>query len=178
MTQLNSEKDGYAAAKLASASTAQNDRLNYDGVYLCPVCRHGHIAALTLMDAFACSFCGHIFTANLQEQSLQVVDSSQPMAWRWNGRTWRLAYQDDLNLTFVIWAVGAALAILPPVLVWLSAHTFPPLPGSTGSWLPLVWIGLTFSLHLTLVLWLVAEHYQFPAYVSAKVQLRQLMGRG
>ena len=30
--------------------------LNYQDTYICPVCRHGQIAALTLMDAFACDF--------------------------------------------------------------------------------------------------------------------------
>ncbi|MBD0269899.1 MAG: hypothetical protein ICV77_16605, partial [Cyanobacteria bacterium Co-bin8] len=41
--------------------------------YLCPVCRHGQIEAMTLMDAFACNFCRHIFEVNLEQQTVQVV---------------------------------------------------------------------------------------------------------
>jgi hypothetical protein len=172
-----SSSPGPKPSKDNAVHPAPPNTLSYDGVYLCPVCRHGHIQALTLMEAFACDFCRHIFTANLKDQTVQVVDSSQPMSWRWNGRTWRVSYHDDFNLTFVIWAVGVALVALPPGLVWLSSHTFPPLDGSQWSWLPAVWVGLTFLAHFLLVLWLITEHYQFPLYVSAKVKLRQLFGQ-
>lgn len=151
--------------------------LDYSGTYICPVCRHGQISTLPLMDAFACDFCRHIFTANLQNQSIQVVDSAQPMSWRWNGRNWRMVYQDDFNLTVVIWVVGLALVSLPPGIVWFSSQVFPPLEGSPGEAVPSIWVALTFIAHLILVLWLIAEHYQIPAYVSAKVQVRQLFGQ-
>ena len=151
--------------------------LDYSGTYICPVCRHGQIETLALMDAFACNFCRHIFTANLPAQSIQVVDSAQPMSWRWNGRNWRMVYQDDFNLTVVIWAVGLALVSLPTSIVWLSSQIFPPLEGSPGEVIPTIWVGLTFTVHLVMVLWLIAEHYQIPAYVSAKIQLRQLFGQ-
>lgn len=146
------------------------------GTYPCPVCRHGQIQTLTLMDAFACDFCRHIFTPNLSEQTIQVVDSSQPMSWRWAGRRWRPVYQDDFNLTFVIWSVGIALIALPPGLVWMSSHTFPPLEGSRWSWFPSVWVGATLMTHVLLVGWLLVEHYQFPFYVATKVRLRQWLG--
>jgi hypothetical protein len=132
---------------------------------------------MVLMDAFACDFCRHIFTPNLHEQTVQVVDSSQPMGWRWSGKNWRPIYQDDFNLTFVIWTVGAGLVALPPSLVWLSSHTFPPMEGSRWSWMPSVWVGLTLTLHFLLVLWLITEHYQFPFYVSLKVKLQHWFGR-
>lgn len=170
----HSEQNSPGDAKRSPKTSPESSNLSYQETYICPVCRHGQIATLTLMDAFACNFCRHIFTANLQDQSVQVVDSSEPMAWRWNGRTWRFAYQDDFNLTFVIWAVGVALVVLPPGLVWLSSHTFPPLEGSAGSWFPPVWVGLAFTFHFLLVVWLISEHYQFPIYVALKVRLRQL----
>jgi hypothetical protein len=157
-------------------SATESRSLSYQDVYVCPVCRHGQISTLTLMDAFACNFCRHIFTADLRKQSVQVVDSSQPLSWRWNGRNWQSAYQDDLDLTLVIWLVGIALVVLPPALIWLSHHTFPPLEGSTWDWFPAAWIGLTFLSHFTLVAWLMAEHYQFPIYVACKVRLRDLWG--
>ncbi len=164
-----------------SSSSAQGAiarrSLNYQDVYLCPVCRHGQISALMLMDAFACDFCRHIFTANLRDQSVHVEDSSQPMTWCWNGRKWQAANQLDVDLTIGIWLVGLALTILPPGLIWLSSHTFPPLQGSAWSWFPTVWISLTFLIHFFFVAWLLVEHYQVPFYISYKVRLQTVLGR-
>ena len=151
----------------------QSRLLDYQETYLCPICRRGHISALTLMDAFACNFCRHIFTANLPEQSIQVADSSQPMAWRWNGRNWQAAHHLDRDLTAIIWLVGGGLMVLPPSLIWLSYQIFPPLDGSTWQQFPLVWVGLTFTSHFLLVIWLLAEHYQIPFYVMLKVRWQQ-----
>ncbi len=151
--------------------------LSFQDEYLCPVCRHGQIANLTLMDAFACDFCRHIFTANLNDQSVQVVDSSQPMSWRWNGRAWQVAHRDEFNLTLVIWIVSIFLVVLPPTLVWLSAYTFPPLPDSGWAWFPIAWAIGTFAIHFFMVFWLMAEHYQLPLYVASKIRLRQLLGQ-
>jgi hypothetical protein len=169
--------DAVISSKRSPSSTPDHSHLDFQGTYLCPVCRHGQITGLTLMDAFACDFCRHIFTANLSDQTVQVADSSQPMSWRWNGRRWQVAYQDELNLTVVIWLVSAALVLLPPALVWLSAYTFPPLPGSAWAWFPTAWVGCTFSIHFLMVSWLIAEHYQLPLYVSTKIRLRQLLGQ-
>lgn len=129
------------------------------------------------MDAFACNFCRHIFTANLREQSIHVEDSSQPMTWRWNGRNWQAANQPDADLTVVIWLVGIALVILPPVLIWLPAHIIRPLEEDSWSWFPTFWVGLTFLTHFSFVAWLMAEHYQLPLYVSCKIRLRQWLER-
>jgi hypothetical protein len=151
--------------------------LSYHDTYLCPICRHGQIAGITLMDAFACNFCRHIFTANLTNQSVQVVDSSQPMTWRWNGRGWQSAYRDDPSLTMIVWIVAIVLITLPASIVWLCSYLFPPLPGSVWAWFPGVWVGCTFGIHLLMVGWLLAEHYQFPLYVANRIRLRQLLGR-
>jgi rubredoxin len=148
---------------------AEHAGLSYQQSYRCPVCRHGQIEALTLMDAFACSFCRHIFTANLQEQLIRVEDSSQPLAWRWTGRTWRPIQQDDFDLTLVIWLVGVALVSLPPALLWL--------PDSTWYWFPLFWTIIAFLAHFSLVLWLLAEHYQFPTYIALRIQLQRWLGQ-
>jgi hypothetical protein len=151
--------------------------LNYQEAYTCPVCRHGSITALTLMDAFACDFCRHIFTADLGNQAVRVEDSSQPMTWRWNGRTWKSAYQVDADLSLIIWLIGSVLVILPPGLIWLSSHTFPPLEGSGWLWFPTVWVSLTFFLHFFFVGWLLVEYYQLPLYVACKIRLQTLLGR-
>ncbi len=160
-------------AQLTPGLVSQSRPLTYQETYLCPICRRGEIAALTLMDAFACNFCRHIFTANLREQSVHVEDSSQPMAWRWNGQTWQAANQPDRDITAIIWLVGSILMLMPPTLIWLSYRIFPPLSGSTWQQFPLVWLGITFTLHFLLVVWLLAEHHQVPFYVMLKVRWQQ-----
>lgn len=184
-----------ASAKGFPRPHEEKTPLNYHGVYLCPVCRHGQISALPLMDALACNFCRHIFTADLERQVLQVVDGSQPLSWRWNGRTWKATHrQDDVDLTWEIWLVSGALVILPPILVWLAYHTFPPTPNQAclslqleqlgrlglmclGYWFPLIWTVLTFLCHFAFVSWLIVEHYQFPVYVMLRVQLQRWLER-
>lgn len=181
MTELSQRDDASstkpAVAKRNKQQAIERRDLTYKDTYLCPVCRHGQIAPLTLMDAFACDFCRHIFTGNLQEQSIHVEDSSQPMTWRWNGHNWKSANQMDVDLTIVVWLVGVALVLLPPALIWLSSHTFPPLHGSTWAWFPAVWISLTFGAHFAFVSWLLAEHYQVPIYITYKIRLRDALGR-
>ncbi len=161
----------------SSVGSSELRSLNYQETYLCPVCRHGSIAALTLMEAFACDFCHHIFTADLRSQSVRLEDSSQPIIWRWNGNVWKAGHQIDADLTIMIWMVGAALVILPPSLIWLSSHTFPPLEDSGWLWFPTLWVGLTFLFHFCFVGWLLAEHYQLPPYIAFKVRLQTLFDR-
>ncbi|MEP0890581.1 MULTISPECIES: hypothetical protein [unclassified Leptolyngbya] len=150
--------------------------LSFQDTYLCPICRHGSITGLTLMDAFACDFCRHILTANLQEQTVQVVDT-QPMTWRWNGRRWLSGTLQNGQFTGLIWLVGIAVVILPPTLIGLSAYTFPPLPGSRWAWFPVAWAWTTLVVHLLMVSWLIAEHYQFSPYITGKVWIRHWLRR-
>lgn len=159
------------SSKLSDRRLEQRS-LSFDSSYLCPICRHGTITSMTLMDAFACDFCRHILTANLQQQFVRVEDSSAPMIWRWNGHTWQTLNQTDTDLAVIIWLVSLALVALPPTLIWLSAHTFPPLPHSPWAWVPGVWSVLALMCHLAFVSWLLMEHYQVPLYVALKVRLQ------
>ncbi|MEO0538727.1 MAG: hypothetical protein AAF215_33320 [Cyanobacteria bacterium P01_A01_bin.123] len=158
---------------LASSVNGASRRLSLDHTYPCPVCRHGQIEALVLMDAFACNFCRHMLSANLAKQSVQVIDSTQPMTWYWLGRHWRSAVQPDFSLSFMVWLVAVALVVFPAGLVWLSAQIFPPLVDSPGQSLPQIWAGLTLVLHGSMVAWLLAEHYQLSLWVAAKVYFRR-----
>ncbi|MBE9080182.1 hypothetical protein IQ241_23320 [Romeria aff. gracilis LEGE 07310] len=170
MSQLPSTNGAVASDSNPSRQLAFHDS------YRCPMCCHGQLSGLTLMDAFACDFCRHIFTANLSAQSLQVADSAQPMAWRWNGQRWRAAQRADLEVTALIWLFGLSLACFPTGIIALSNYIFPPLESSSQSF-PLVWTGLTFLIHGSLVFWLLAEHYQWPPYITAKIRLRRLSER-
>lgn len=143
--------------------------LDYRDVYPCPICRHGDLSALLMTEAFSCNFCRHIFTANVEENTVRVEDSSQPLNWRWNGRSWQAVHRDDLDLTLVLWIIGVVLIVFPPSLVHVICQSMrPPFTALTS----LAWTTVTFLLHTTLVLWLLAEHYHFAPYVSGKAQLR------
>ncbi|HEY9735870.1 MAG TPA: hypothetical protein V6D06_06290 [Trichocoleus sp.] len=147
--------------------------LDNSSTYLCPVCRHGQIEAMVMMDTFACNFCRHIFELNLEQQTVQVVDSSQPLAWRWLGHRWQSVYQGQWDMTLMLWVVVVALVLVPAGLVATSAYVFPPLEGSPGEHLPLYWAIGTLLIHLFMVLWLLSEYYQAPLYVAAKIRLRR-----
>jgi hypothetical protein len=152
---------------------ARKSELSYQGIYACPVCRHGQISELIMVDAFACNFCRHIFTANLKAQSVRIEDSAQPFQWRWTGREWKPLQSLDRDVTLAVWLLSIALLTLPTTLIWLSYHTFPPLPDSRGSSFPLFWIAASLMLHALLVLWLLLEHYQFSPYVSLRLRWQQ-----
>ncbi|OKH35240.1 hypothetical protein NIES2119_20935 [[Phormidium ambiguum] IAM M-71] len=161
--------------KHSSKSALESRKLNFQDSYSCPVCRYGHISVLTLTEAFACDFCRHIFTANLEEQVLIMADSTPPMAWRWNGKNWKIAHQKDLELSFVVWLLGIALVVFPTLIVGVSSYIFPPEEGSYQSSFPIFWLFLTFFSHLTLVIWLLAESFQLPFYTYLKVKIRNLL---
>ena len=153
---------------MANSQSSPN-RLNYHDTYTCPVCRHGQISGMVMMDAFGCYFCNSIFTANLEQQLLKKADSQPPLVWYWNGKNWQGGYQPEVHLGWGYWLTGIAFVTLPSALVGLGAYFFPPTPGSVLSWLPLTWVVITFLAHLSCVIWLALEYYQFPliAYFRA-----------
>jgi hypothetical protein len=139
----------------------------------CPLCRQGQLEALVLTDAFACDFCRHILSADIQQQQVQVVDSSQPMAWRWTGEGWRSLHHPDTQLTPLIWIAAGLLLLVPSSLVAVASYLFPPLNPTPGPSFGEVWASLTLACHVAIVLWLLGEHYQVPMYVAAKVRWLQ-----
>ncbi|WP_448560917.1 hypothetical protein [Trichothermofontia sp.] len=156
-------------------TTSSFPQLSYDGHYRCPVCYYGELSGMTLMESFGCSFCRHIFTADLQTQVLRLADNSQALSWRWDGQRWRASHVTDPHLGGTLAIVGAALILLPTLLVGLAVYLFPPLPDAPGAEFPLLWVGLTFLSHLTMVVWLAGESYQFPPYRALWVQMSRLM---
>ncbi|MEM9483103.1 MAG: hypothetical protein AAGA83_05370 [Cyanobacteria bacterium P01_F01_bin.116] len=147
--------------------------LNYHETYTCPVCGHGELSVITLTDAFGCSFCRHIFTANLDAQSIQMADGVQPMVWFWTGERWRHNRRSDGNVTAVVWSFALAIACLPALLVMLSNYMFPPIDSDGVNQFSIIWTVATLLAHAGIVLWLIAEHYQWPWYVTAKIKLRR-----
>lgn len=134
--------------------------LDYNGVYPCPVCRHGEVQALTLMEAFACNFCQHIFTANLEQQLLRIADSQLPLTWRWQGDAWKGIRHESSEFVWAYGVAGTVFILLPTAIVALAAYLFPPLPGTPLAWIPLAWVVFTFLAHLGCLLWLMLEYYQ------------------
>mgnify|MGYP000438889166 CR=1 FL=1 len=146
--------------------------LNYDQSYPCPVCRHGQLNNLVLMDAFACSFCRHIFTANLLQQSICLADGRQAIAWRWAKQRWQPLHHPEIDFPLGVWLLCSGLAIIPPTLIWIFHHMFPPLSSSSGDQFHLLWLGVVFSAHALIALLILAEFYQFPLYLSWKFRLQ------
>jgi len=149
--------------------------LDYREAYPCPLCRRGQISGLALTEAFGCVTCNHIFTANLERQSVQLADSSPPLTWRWQGDRWQVGSADRDRLGWEVWLVAIAFTLLPPTIVGTMAYLFPPLPDSGLQWFPIVWTGMTFLAHFSLVAWLILEYYQIP--VLLYWQTRQLRWR-
>ncbi|MBW4574208.1 MAG: TIGR02652 family protein [Aphanothece sp. CMT-3BRIN-NPC111] len=157
------------------SSKDSTSHFSLDGVYSCPVCHHGQIAAMPLMDTFACNFCRHIFTSDPLQQSLTMADSSSPVTWRWNGRAWRGANRNGVELGWGVGLGAIALVLLPTTIVALSAYIFPPADGSPFSWIPTFWIGLTFLCHSAFVASVIVEYYQFPVFAYWKAIQRHLL---
>lgn len=168
---MSSQRHSLSAPELSSGSLLRT--LNYDETYTCPVCGHGELSLLALTDAFACSFCRHIFTANLDAQSLHMVDGVQPMVWFWTGERWRHNRRSDGHVTAVVWSFALIIACLPALLVVMSNYMFPPIDGSGLNQFALIWTLATLLAHAGIVLWLIAEHYQWPWYVTVKIKLHR-----
>lgn len=150
-----------------------SDHFHDQGIYPCPVCRHGEITAMPLMDAFACNFCQHIFTTNFDKQVLKMVDSQLPLSWYWNGKNWKGIQREGAEFGWGYVVAGTIFVFFPTSIIALGAYLFPPLPNSPLSWLPLAWIVLTFLSHLFCLVWLVIEYYQFPIFLYVRAIKRR-----
>ncbi|ERN41052.1 hypothetical protein KR51_00023090 [Rubidibacter lacunae KORDI 51-2] len=153
-------------------------RLDPRDSYPCPICHRGETQAMPLMeDAFACSFCQHIFTADLDRQILKLADSQVPLSWYWHGRGWRGVRHGGSEMSWS-YAIAALVFVgLPPTIVGTAAYLFPSDPSSALAWLPVVWTILTLVLHAACMVWLMMEYYQFPIVAHLRAVLRQSPGR-
>ena len=114
----------------AMATQAQRP-LNLSDSYPCPVCRHGDINSLVLTDAFACNFCHHILAADITQQQVQVVDSTQSITWAWDGQRWRVINANrNADISALAIFIAVILIVLPAGLVQLTGLVFAPLPSS------------------------------------------------
>lgn len=151
--------------------------LNLHDIYYCPVCRHGQISAMPLMEAMGCNFCRHIFTVNLERQLLKMADSHLALTWKWDGRSWKGLQKEELTPSWFYWVAAIAFVSIPPLLVGFGAYLFPPLPDDPLYWIPFVWTPLTFLCHLTCLFWLVVEYYQFPVFIYIRAIAGRLVSR-
>ncbi len=153
---------------------AESHRFNIKGEYSCPVCRHGKVAAMPLMETFACNFCQHMFTTNFDKQLLKMADSQLPLTWYWNGKNWKGLHREgaEIGWGYLIFALG--FVFLPTGIIALGTYLFPPLPDSPLYWLPVIWSILTFLAHLSCLIWLIIEYYQFPIFLYIRALKRRL----
>lgn len=166
---------GLQMDSLQVKATHRVDRkaLTYAQTYRCPACASGDLTAIALMDVFACDFCRHLFSANLENQSVHLADSLQPMAWRWNGWRWLTAQQSD-TAAGVIWTFAIGLTLAPVGIIALSNYVFPPLDSSG---FPKTWTMLTLACHSIIALWLLSEYHRWPWYISSRIRLSRFRER-
>lgn len=150
------------------------NRFHIKGEYSCPVCRHGKVSEMMLMEAFSCDFCQHIFTTNFEKQLLKMADSQLPLTWYWNGKTWKGIHREGLEIGWSYVIVALGFVLLPTTIVGSGMYLFPASPDSFLSWLPPAWTVLTFCAHLFCVIWLIIEYYQFPIFLYVRALKRKL----
>ena len=144
----------------------------------CPLCRHGTLTTLIMMDAMSCDFCHHIFSIDLAQSIVQlpllrVEDSPHPLTWQWTGERWQVQSQVEKTIILWLWILCIAIVTIPSTLMSLAIHLFPTAPQGQGAWFPGLWLCLTIGSHLLVALWLLAEHYQWPFYFRCKFMLNQ-----
>ncbi len=159
------------------SSTTKANYFSIDGVYPCPVCRLGQIKALPLMDAMACDLCRHIFTASMEKQRLFMADRQRSPIWCWNGRTWVGVHASGVELSWGYLLIAVAFVLLLPTLIGLSAYFLLSTPGTSESWLPAVWTGLTFLFHLGIIGYAVVGYYQFSIGTTLRVMRQHMFKR-
>ena len=150
-----------------------SDRFTIHGEYPCPVCRHGKVNRMALMEAFACNFCQHIFTTNFEKQLMKMADSQLPLTWYWNGKNWKGIQREGTDIGWGYVIIGLAFVAFPTGIIGLGTYLFPPLPDSPLSWLPLFWAILTFIAHLSCLVLLVIEYYQLPILLYMRALRRR-----
>ena len=156
-----------------SQSQAPVRKLSYQEIYSCPACGHGKLSAMAMMDAFACDFCRHIFTASLQTQPVHLADSLKQIGWQWTGQRWRAAHQSETKAALV-WIFCIVLTIAPVLLIAVSNYIFPP---SGGLRFVMIWVGLTGITHGLISGWLLFEYHQWPWYIASRIRLQRLKER-
>ncbi|MGC1248635.1 MAG: hypothetical protein WA865_20680 [Spirulinaceae cyanobacterium] len=152
-----------------------NSSFNSYDTYPCPICHRGKVSSMPLMEAFACNFCSHIFTVDFEKQLMKIADRQLPLSWHWNGKSWNSLQQQKTEAAWIYVIAGFIFLILPTTIIGLGAYLFPPLPGSTLGWFPVFWTGLTFVAHLSFILWITVEYYQFPIFLYLRATGRNLL---
>ena len=159
---------------LLQSEWVEFNRFHDCGEYPCPVCRHGKLAQMPLMETFACSFCQHIFTANFDKQLLKMADSQLPLTWYWNGKIWKGIHREGTEVGWAYFIFALGFILIPTSIIGIGAYLFPPMDSSLMSWFPVIWTIFTFCAHLFCIIWLVIEYYQFPIFLYIRAIKRRL----
>ena len=124
----------------------ENQTLDQDKTYPCPVCRSGSLTLITLTEAWGCGTCQEIFEQKAPDQIRRVTAYPRQVNWQWTGKSWvrsRLPQKPDRLRRFI----GAIALVL---LIWLALTTLEliDIPVKIGVValiliaLIIVWIGL------------------------------------
>lgn len=132
----------------------------------CPICRHGAIAEMPMMESLGCNFCNHIFVIekepNSMRQVMRMADTVSTLRWVWNGKCWENANEAQLLTSRWLAIAGILLVLVPTLITSLAANLFPTEPDLPLSWFPKFWAITTFFGHLFVVLSIAQDYIQFP----------------
>ena len=155
-----------------NATSSRSTRsFNLQDTYPCPICRNGTVQSMVMMETLSCSFCRHIFSADLSSQVLRVEDTLPKSAWLWHQGRWTTQISRNGDLTALVWFTSAFLICIPVLMIALPAYVFPPIGGLQLNSFSMVWGEITLGIHGLIASWLLAEHYQLPTYVAAKITI-------
>ncbi|NMF56761.1 hypothetical protein [Pseudanabaena yagii] len=132
----------------------------------CPICRHGAIAEMPMMDSLGCNFCNHIFViekeSNSMRQILRMADTISTLRWVWNGKGWENANEVQVYTSRWLVVVGILLVLVPTAIASLAVYLFPTEPDVPLAWFPKFWAIATFFGHLFVLLSITQDYVQFP----------------
>ena len=144
---------------------------------ICPMCGHGHLVPMVLMETLSCTLCQHMFAWDIRQQRIDVLDVSSPTAWRWTGSRWQRGPYPAQSLNTITIIFACIVILLPALMIEVAGYIFPPLPGSPFANFHFFWAGTALVLHGASVFWILAESYHFTPYILAKVRMRELLHR-
>jgi hypothetical protein len=132
----------------------------------CPVCMHGTIAPMPMMESLACDFCNHIFileqSADQRQQFLKMADTISLLRWTWTGKRWENANAVQVYNSRWLSILGILLVLVPTAIASIAVSLFPTEPDVPLAWFPKFWAIATFFGHLFVLLSITRDYTEFP----------------
>lgn len=140
---------------------------------ICPICGCGRLAPMTLMDAYSCTLCLHMFSWTDHEKCLEVLDASMPKSWSWNGHQWQRKKVVFQSMTAAKAMFIGFTICLPVVMIVVAGYVFWHLPNSPFTHLIMLWAAMSLIVHGGLVAWTLFASDYLSSHAIVSVQIRE-----